>query len=600
MYYTNVFVAFLFGCTIQTAVSAPPTGMRPIGTGLSQGRITNQEQVLFEHNASGVLMTKQIRGTVPDSNSVWLIVRGTEGHLDTNIGGVDLPVHARLKLLKQEKTLEALEFIDIVNLPTGTKGMLFMTAFQIQSTLNFNFMEGCFHYYDEERKNFPGMLLSTGMEDYFDSAFYFDGGNFHAPVAGNSHKTLDASGSRWSGYRFHEMDPIVFNNGMRFQWRNGDVTDPSTGLKCTLSEGGSVIGSPQTKNTKSYNEGERGVLCLLFASRLYLNCTSFDFRFRRYIASQREQMPKVNKHRVRRGNAPGPLPTGAKGGRGQHFLKNMAVVKAIVAKARIKSTDTVLEVGPGGGAMTVPMLEKAKKVIAVEVDKRMIMELKKRVYGTDCEKKLQLLQGDALHVELPYFDVCCANIPYQISSALVFKLLKHRPFFRCAVIMFQDEFAKRLSAKPGDKLYCRLSVNTQLLAKVDQLMKVGKQNFRPPPKVESRVVRITPRIPPPPINFVEWDGLVRICFNRKNKTLGSIFKQKKLLQMIERNLKTTRSLSSDGDTMDTDAGAPSMSASATGGSCVDRALAGGLPGVKEYVGNILQEDDMVTSRASQI
>ena len=71
-------------------------------------------------------------------------------------------------------------------------------------------------------------------------------------------------------------------------------------------------------------------------------------------------MPKVNKHRVRRGNAQGPLPTGAKGGRGQHFLKNMAVVKAIVAKARIKSTDTVLEVGPGGGAMTVPMLEKVR------------------------------------------------------------------------------------------------------------------------------------------------------------------------------------------------------------------------------------------------
>lgn len=72
---------------------------------------------------------------------------------------------------------------------------------------------------------------------------------------------------------------------------------------------------------------------------------------------------------------------------------------------------------------------------------------------------------------------------FQISSPFVFKLLLHRPIFRCAVLMFQQEFAQRLIAKPGDKLYCRLSANVQLLAKVDHLMKVGKNNFRPPPKV---------------------------------------------------------------------------------------------------------------------
>lgn len=71
---------------------------------------------------------------------------------------------------------------------------------------------------------------------------------------------------------------------------------------------------------------------------------------------------------------------------------------------------------------------------------------------------------------------------------------------------FQREFAQRLVAQPGDKLYCRLSINTQLLARVDHLMKVGKNNFRPPPKVESSVVRIEPRNPPPSINFKEWDG----------------------------------------------------------------------------------------------
>lgn len=73
---------------------------------------------------------------------------------------------------------------------------------------------------------------------------------------------------------------------------------------------------------------------------------------------------------------------------------------------------------------------------------------------------------------LPYFDICVANIPYQISSPLTFKLLSHRPGFRAAVIMFQHEFAMRLVAKPGDSLYCRLAVNTQLLARVSHLLKV--------------------------------------------------------------------------------------------------------------------------------
>eukprot|EP00966_Prymnesium_polylepis_P305008 7047602-Prymnesium_polylepis.1 len=92
--------------------------------------------------------------------------------------------------------------------------------------------------------------------------------------------------------------------------------------------------------------------------------------------------------------------------------------------------------------------------------------------------------------------------------------------------MVQREFAQRLCAKPGDEMYCRLSINTQLLAKVDHLMKVSKNSFRPPPKVDSSVVRIEPKNPPPPVNFIEWDGLVRLCFNRKNKTLGAIFRSK--------------------------------------------------------------------------
>ncbi|KAH8243641.1 hypothetical protein KR038_005136 [Drosophila bunnanda] len=227
---------------------------------------------------------------------------------------------------------------------------------------------------------------------------------------------------------------------------------------------------------------------------------------------------------------------------GQHILKNPLVITTMLEKAALRATDVVLEIGPGTGNMTVRMLERAKKVIACEIDTRLAAELQKRVQATPLQPKLQVLIGDFLKAELPFFDLCIANVPYQISSPLIFKLLLHRPLFRCAVLMFQREFAQRLVAKPGDKLYCRLSINTQLLARVDMLMKVGKNNFKPPPKVESSVVRLEPKNPPPAVNFTEWDGLTRIAFLRKNKTLAATFKVTSVLEMLEKNYKLYRSL----------------------------------------------------------
>lgn len=228
--------------------------------------------------------------------------------------------------------------------------------------------------------------------------------------------------------------------------------------------------------------------------------------------------------------------------KGQHILKNPLLVDSIVQKSGIKSTDVVLEIGPGTGNLTKKLLEAAKTVVAVELDPRMVLELQRRFQGTPLSNRLKVIQGDVLKCDLPYFDICVANIPYQISSPLIFKLLSHRPIFRCAVIMFQREFAMRLVAQPGDNLYCRLSVNTQLLARVSHLLKVGKNNFRPPPKVDSSVVRIEPRKPLPPVSFKEWDGLVRICFNRRNKTLRAIFRQKNIISMLEKNYKTLQAL----------------------------------------------------------
>jgi 18S rRNA (adenine1779-N6/adenine1780-N6)-dimethyltransferase len=222
--------------------------------------------------------------------------------------------------------------------------------------------------------------------------------------------------------------------------------------------------------------------------------------------------------------------------KGQHFLENPEIIKMIVERAGVNKSDTVLEIGPGNGNLTKLLLDTANKVIAIEIDTRMISELLKRFPNyTEKGKNLTILSGDAIKTEWPFFDLCVANLPYQISSPVVFKLLCHRPLFRCAVVMVQQEFAFRMVATPGSECYCRLSANLQLLAKVDHLFKVGKKNFRPPPKVESSVVRIEPKNPMPEIDFEQWDGLLRICFNRKNKTLSAIFKTKSVVNFLEEN-----------------------------------------------------------------
>ena len=233
----------------------------------------------------------------------------------------------------------------------------------------------------------------------------------------------------------------------------------------------------------------------------------------------------------------GAVSFGMQKSKGQHLLKNPMILSEIINKSSIKSTDVVLEIGPGTGNLTMLLLEAAKKVIAIELDPRMVAQLTKRVGISQFQNKLQLIQGDVLKQKLPFFDLCVANIPYQISSPIVFKLLSHRPLFRAAILLIQREFAMRLIAKPGTEFYCRLSVNVQLLSKVEHIMKVSKKNFVPPPKVESSLVRIEPVHPLPQINFVEWDGLLRICFSRKNKTLGALFKQKNIFEMIYKNYK---------------------------------------------------------------
>ncbi|KAL2757920.1 hypothetical protein ACRALDRAFT_1047840 [Sodiomyces alcalophilus JCM 7366] len=223
---------------------------------------------------------------------------------------------------------------------------------------------------------------------------------------------------------------------------------------------------------------------------------------------------------------------------GQHILRNPGVSDAIVAKADLKPTDTVLEIGPGTGNLTVRILETARKLIAIEFDPRMAAEVTKRVQGKPEQRKLDVMLGDAIKVEWAPFDVLISNTPYQISSPLVFKMLSMPKPPRQAILMFQLEFGQRLVAKPGDKLYGRLSVNANFWATCSHVMKVSKANFKPPPQVDSCVVRIVPKQgnERPNISFEEFDGLLRICFNRKNRTMrASWLGTKEVLAMLEKN-----------------------------------------------------------------
>lgn len=125
-----------------------------------------------------------------------------------------------------------------------------------------------------------------------------------------------------------------------------------------------------------------------------------------------------------------------------------------------------------------------------------------------------------------------ANIPYGISSPLVAKLVYGKNSYRSGTLLLQKEFARRLLANPGDSEFNRLAVNVKLVADVEHVMNVSKKDFLPCPKVDSSVVKIHPKTPLPEVDYEEWCAFTRTCFSKKNKTLGAIFKQKRMLMEL--------------------------------------------------------------------
>jgi len=182
------------------------------------------------------------------SGGFYIIVRGAP-QVQIDIGGVVIPGKAKLILQRVEKVVKPLEWVPVADVPTGN-GLFFMHTLWVISN-NLNFLEGCYHQYSPYNQPFPGTVLSTGTEDYFDSGWYFNAGPFAFPVAGLTHMSNAAGSSEVSAYRFHETDPLPFDNGFLLHWRNGDMVDPA-GRKCFMENGGNIVGSPGPSNVTSY------------------------------------------------------------------------------------------------------------------------------------------------------------------------------------------------------------------------------------------------------------------------------------------------------------------------------------------------------------
>jgi 16S rRNA (adenine1518-N6/adenine1519-N6)-dimethyltransferase len=175
--------------------------------------------------------------------------------------------------------------------------------------------------------------------------------------------------------------------------------------------------------------------------------------------------------------------------KGQYILKDEEIINRQIDYAKLTKQETVLEIGPGLGALTFKIAEKAKKVVAVEKDPRMFSYLKEKI-----PDNVNLINEDVLDVKLPEFDVVVSNLPYQISSPVTFMLLKHE--FLRAILMFQVEFAERMTAKAGENGYCRLSVNVYYRADCRILEFVSREAFYPIPRVDSAIVELIPKDPP--------------------------------------------------------------------------------------------------------
>lgn len=213
--------------------------------------------------------------------------------------------------------------------------------------------------------------------------------------------------------------------------------------------------------------------------------------------------------------------------KGQNFLIDDRVADRIVGYGGITSDDRLLEVGPGFGILTERLVDMGGSLTCIELDTKLAEHIR-TTYGD----RLTLLEGDAVKVPFPEFDVFVSNLPYSVSTPIIFKLLENR--FRTAVVMVQKEFADRMVADVGSPEYSRLTVNLFYRADCEIMEPVPASRFDPRPKVDSAVVKITPR--PAPFEVLDERTFFKVteaCFNHRRKKIGTALRNTGLVDSSE-------------------------------------------------------------------
>jgi 16S rRNA (adenine1518-N6/adenine1519-N6)-dimethyltransferase len=195
--------------------------------------------------------------------------------------------------------------------------------------------------------------------------------------------------------------------------------------------------------------------------------------------------------------------------KGQHFLVDCAVAERIASYAELKQDDRVLEIGPGTGNLTGLLAAQAALVYAAEVDPNLAADLRGRF------SNVQVINADALTVDLPDYNKAVSNLPYQISSKITYRLLS-RPF-ELAVLMYQREFALRMLAPPGSEEYGRLAMVVGFLCEAQILETVPRSAFRPVPEVNSAIVRLRPKAERPAVDVKKFMRLAEGLFCHRRK-----------------------------------------------------------------------------------
>jgi 16S rRNA (adenine1518-N6/adenine1519-N6)-dimethyltransferase len=210
---------------------------------------------------------------------------------------------------------------------------------------------------------------------------------------------------------------------------------------------------------------------------------------------------------------------------GQHFLHERGVVERIVAAIAPQPGDHIVEIGPGEGALTLPLLDAAHALTAIELDAELIEPLRAaaRAHG-----ELTIIHADVLKVDFTALAAggklrLAGNLPYYVSSPILFHCLEHSRAITDMVFMLQKEVVDRMAAPPGSKTYGRLSVMLQLACTVEPLLHVPPGAFRPPPQVDSAVVRLIPRATPldAQVDSACVEAIVRAAFGQRRKTLAN-------------------------------------------------------------------------------